>query len=122
MYICLHCGHAFTEPHNRYNRRWSDSDDSDATCPNCGSIDYEVAGHCIKCDEYKPLDKSTGAPNYMIGSICLDCVKKRMTKDNAFRYSWDRQMPVGRLDSDDEVRSYLSNDIYDYSEWLEAQE
>ena len=33
MFICLHCGHEFAEPHNRYNKRWSDSDDSEPTCP-----------------------------------------------------------------------------------------
>ena len=43
MYICLHCGHEFEQPSNRYNRRWSDSDDSEQYCPNCGSEDFEEA-------------------------------------------------------------------------------
>ena len=133
-YICLHCGHHFNEPHNRYNRRWSDSDDSEATCPNCGSVDFEEAGHCIKCDEYFPLDQ-------MVGSICKSCIEKRMTVPNAYRYGWKNTPEDGINDfvnhswsprqaseellkscTPEDARRYLSEDLYDFSEFLEGQE
>lgn len=130
-YICLHCGHHFDEPHNRYNRRWSDSDDSQSYCPNCGSEDFEEAGHCIKCGEFFPIDE-------MIGSICRGCVAKRMTRDNAYRYGNDRKAAVEvngfvayawkpqdvtdelfhSCTTDDAIK-FCSDDIYDFSDWLE---
>ena len=115
--ICIHCGHHFTTPVNRYNRPYSESDDSLPYCPNCGSEDFEPAGHCIKCDDYFPLDS-------MIGSICRDCVEKHMTRNNAFKYTWDRDLSAAELfvDTDDEVKQFLSEDIYDFSEWLEGQD
>ena len=124
MYICIHCGHHFDEPHNRYNRRWSDSDDSEQYCPNCGREDIEEAGHCIKCGDYFPLDNTNGAPNYMIGSICKDCVEKRATLANAYQYGMDRGFDRHELDgaSDTKVRHYCLDDIFDFSEWLEGQE
>lgn len=134
MNICLHCGHHFTEPNNRYNRRWSDSDDSEPICPNCGSEDFEEAGHCIKCGEYVPVDE-------MCGSICKTCIEKRMTVQNAYRYGWRNTPEDGindfvnhswspRQASDELLKSctpedakrYVSNDLYDFSEWLEGQE
>ena len=141
-YVCIHCGHHFTEPHNRYNRRWSDSDESEQYCPNCGSEDFEEAGHCIKCDEDFPLEQ-------MVVSICRGCVEKAQTFDNALRYGADRKESVEingflawafttsdieeiltnvlRIEAGHEVgkedaHKYLSDDIYDFSEWLEAQD
>lgn len=136
MFICIHCGHHFTDPVNRYNRRWSDSDDSEQLCPNCGSVDFEPAGRCIKCGEDFPLDD-------MIGSICRGCVEKRMTRDNAYRYGDARRIvPEDGINgfvyhawkpreiaeelfhscTPEDAKRYCSDDIYDFSEWLEGQE
>lgn len=133
-YICMHCGNHFTEPNNRYNRRWSDSDESDQYCPNCGSVDFEEAGHCLRCGEFFPLDD-------MVGSICRGCVEKSMTVANAYRYG-DRDTPEGTINAfvlyswsprraseellksctPEDARKFCGDDIYDFSEWLEGQE
>lgn len=118
MYICIYCGHHFDEPHNRYNRRWSDSDDSVQYCPNCGSEDIEEAGHCIKCGDYFPIDE-------MIGSICKECVEKRATRANAYLYAIASDYEdISRIDemSDKQIEAFCLEDKYDFSEWLEGQE
>ena len=69
MYICIHCGHHFEEPSNRYNKRWSDSDDSEQYCPNCGSEDFEEAEHCEECDEWFPVGTCANG-------ICESCMEK----------------------------------------------
>lgn len=130
-YICLHCGYHFGEPKRDYDRGTGHYDEE---CPNCGSEDFEEAGHCIKCDEDFPLDD-------MIGSICKGCVSKAMTRDNAYRYGNDRKTAVEvngfvayswkpqdvtdelfhSCTLDDAIR-FCSDDIYDFSEWLEGQD
>lgn len=134
MKICIHCGHHFSEPSNRYNKRWSDSDDSEQFCPNCGSPDFEDAGHCIKCGEFVPEDE-------MVGSICKACVMRAMTVENAYAYG-QRNTPEDEINdfvvhawtprqaseellkscTPEDARRYISDDIYDFSEWLEGQE
>lgn len=132
--ICIHCGHHFTTPVNRYNKPYGEGDNSLPYFPNCGSENFEPAGHCIKCDDYFPLDS-------MIGSICRECVEKRMTRDTAYRYGNDRKAAVEingfvayswkPQDVTDELfhacttedaRAFCSDDIYDFSEWLEGQD
>ncbi len=124
-YICIHCGHHFEEHYDPATGTWEEY------CPNCGSEDFEEAGHCIKCDEFFPLDK-------MVGSICRDCLEKRMNDDTALAYGNDRKEAVelnGFLayifsaSEIDEIlkanmpkgyaRKYITDDIYDFSEWEE---
>lgn len=83
MFICLHCGHEFEEPSNRYNKRWSDSDDSEQYCPNCGSEDFEEAKKCELCDEWHSADR-------IVNGVCKDCIE-RGSKDikSLLRYAID---------------------------------
>lgn len=69
MWYCLHCGHEFEEPVNRYNKRWSDSDDSEQTCPNCGSHDIEEGEECVECGAVK-------SPENLILGWCADCLNQ----------------------------------------------
>ena len=122
VYICLHCGHDFEEIARRHYDTatgvWEEY------CPLCGSEDFEEAGHCLKCGDYFPIDKETGAENYMIGSICKDCVEKRVTRDNAFRFAWDYKIPHDELfgATEDEAKAFCLEDEYAFSEWLEREE
>lgn len=140
MYVCLHCGHRFTNPvkyqYNKSVRMY----DEDAACPNCGSEDFEQAGHCIKCGKDFPLDE-------MVGSICKECVEKAQTFDNALKYGNDRKSTVelngfiAYAFSASEINEILANvlklanergfkdaanfcgdDLHDFSEWLEGQD
>lgn len=110
MYICLHCGHSFDEPHNRYNRRWSDSDDSAAYCPNCGSEDFEEAEKCEKCGEWHIADKVSNG-------ICENCLTKSATVSNAFAWgNKDKQGVelngfIAWAFTPDEIESVLLNDL-----------
>lgn len=83
MYICLHCGHKFTNATNRYNRivnRWED----DAECPNCGSEDFEEAEECVECGALK------GADN-LIHGMCDDCINiAAEDMRQAYEYGADR--------------------------------
>lgn len=138
MFICMHCGHHFDEPHNRYNRRWSDSDDSVQYCPNCGSEDFEEAGYCKKCDDYFDADS-------VVGCFCQKCLGKAETLDRAMKYGADRKQSVeinGLLawtfsaseiedillrhfmDTSENwqkrrVEAYCDDDLTDFSDWLE---
>lgn len=131
-FICLHCGHAF----DRYKVKSYDRSTGweEQVCPNCGSEDFEECGHCIKCDEFVPEGD-------MVGSICKACVMRAMTVKNAYAYgqrntpedgindfvvhAWTpRQASEELLKSctPEDARRYISDDIYDFSEWLEGQE
>ena len=128
MYVCLHCGHRFANPVKyQYNKSVRMYDD-DAACPNCGSEDFEQAGHCLKCGEDFQLDE-------MVGSICKGCVEKAMTLDNLFKYANERGISTddfldefetllsAHLKRTDELtRKFLYNDVYDFSEWLEKED
>ena len=120
-FVCLHCGHDFDGDEIVAKNYESETGTHDEYCPNCGSEDFEEAGHCIKCDGYFPLDDSNSPDNYMVGSICLDCLKKSVNRANAIQYAIDSD-----FDSDepadireDRLERYCFEDIYDYSEWLE---
>lgn len=141
MYICIHCGHHFDEPHNRYNRRWSDSDDSQQYCPNCGSEDFEEAGYCEKCDDYFP----TGD---VVGCYCKKCIVKAQTLNRAMKYGADRkeaieingllawsfsateieEMLLRHFMNTSEnwqkrmVEEYCSDDLTDFSDWLKGDD
>ncbi len=139
-YICMRCGNHFEE----IDRKHYDNSTGvwEEYCPNCGSEDFEEARHCIKCDEWFPIDDTNKPDNYMIGSICKDCLTKRMTVDNAFRYgnarkvvpeeglnsfiyhSWSRYNAENELVKSctpEDARRFISDDLYDFSEWLEGQ-
>lgn len=128
MYVCLHCGHRFSNPvkyqYNKSVRMY----DEDAACPNCGSEDFEQAGHCLKCGEDFPLDE-------MIGSVCKSCVEKAMTLDNACKYAEERNIDIHELLdavgtlcnfalnlTNKAIADFCKNDIYDFSEWLEKED
>lgn len=138
-YVCIHCGYHFSEPHIDYDRG---TGHYDKTCPNCGSEDIELAGHCVKCDEDFPIDD-------MVGSICKGCVEKSQTFDNALKYGAYRKESIEingflawafssseineiltnvlKIESGHEVgkedaKQFCSDDIYDFSEWLEGQD
>jgi len=139
-YICLCCGHVFDEPTNRYNRRWSDSDDSEPCCPNCGSDDIEEGMVCRICEEVRREED-------MIGQVCKDCLNKSVTFGNALRYGAERKGLVeisGFLHwifSDEEIESillqklqesspewrkrmteeYLTDDKWDFADFLEEK-
>lgn len=117
MNICLRCGAYFEYPVNRYNRRWSESDDSAAYCPYCHSEDFDEADHCIKCDQYFTEDK-------MIGSICRDCVEKRATKANAYAYAMSIAVDPTEIDgmTESQAREFCLEDIYDFSMFLEGED
>lgn len=148
MYICLHCGHHFdgdeivAKHYDRATGTWDAEE-----CPECGSEDFEEAGHCIKCDGYFPLDDSNNPENYMVGSICKDCVEKAQTFDNALKYGADRKTAVelngfiayafsaaeieeilaNILEPENEhvpkdAANFCGDDVYDFSEWLEGQD
>lgn len=136
MFICLHCGHEFEEPHNRYNKRWSDSDDSEPTCPNCGSEDIEEALVCEECGAVKSSDD-------IINGICSGCLTEAAEDyKTAFEYGSERTEVV---ELNGVIASYLSrnqieailvnyimnngdifqaakdfalDDKYDFAEWL----
>jgi DNA-directed RNA polymerase subunit RPC12/RpoP len=117
MYICLHCGHGFDEPTNRYNRRWSDSDDSEPCCPNCGSEDIEEGMVCRICGEVHREED-------MIGQVCKDCLDKSVTFGNALRYGKERKQDVELNEfltwcySPDEIESILLKNLQECShEW-----
>ena len=84
MFVCLHCGHSFEEAHNRYNRRWSDSDDSEQYCPNCGSEDIEEAEQCSICGEWHSEDA-------LSGGVCEKCLDKHATIENAIKWGEDER-------------------------------
>lgn len=131
MFKCMHCGSEFEEPNKTYDHG---TGRYDYECPCCASEDFEEAGKCIKCGEVFPLDD-------MIGSICRGCVEKRATVSNAYRWGW-RHTPEGKLNdfvnyawtpslaseellkhcTPEDARQYVSNDLYDFSEWLEGQD
>ena len=121
-YICLHCGHHFdgdeivAKHYDRATGTWDAEE-----CPNCGSEDFCEAGHCIKCDGYFPLDDDNKPENYMVGSICLDCLKKSVNRANAIQYAIDRDLDADEPADirEDRLERYCFEDIYDYSEWLE---
>ena len=139
MYICLHCGHHFENPvkyqYNKSVRMY----DEDAACPNCGSEDFEQAGHCLKCGEDFSLDE-------MVGSVCKECVEKAQTFDNALKYGEVRKAAVElngfiayafsaseineilanilKLENEHghkDAVNYCGDDLYDFSEWLEGE-
>ena len=89
----------------------------DQVCPVCGSENFEEAFHCIKCDKYYVDDD-------MIGSICVECVKKRATKKNAYAYAMRCGDDPATIDgmTDQEVRVYCFEDKYDFSEFLEGED
>ena len=124
-FICLHCGHHFdgdeivAKHYDRATGTW-DSEE----CPNCGSEDFEEAGHCLKCGDYFPIDDLNSPDNYMVGSICRCCVENGMTLANAFAYALDRGIDIRELDgaTESDARKFCAEDIYDFSEWLEAQD
>lgn len=124
-YICLHCGHHFDgdEIVAKYYDRATGTYDREE-CPNCGSEDFEEAGHCIKCFEYFPLDNTNGAEEYMVGSICIGCLKKSVNRANAMKYALDSNLDVDEPAelAEDKLERYCFEDIYDYSEWLEGQD
>lgn len=124
-YICLHCGHHFScdEIVAKYYDRATGTYDREE-CPACGSEDFEEAGHCLKCGDYFPVDDLNSPENYMVGSICRCCVEKRMTLANAFAYALDREIDIRELDgaTESDARKFCAEDIYDFSEWLEAQD
>lgn len=139
MNICLHCGHHFEEI--KVKSYDSQTGWAEEVCPNCGSEDFEEAGHCLKCGEYFPLGE-------MVGSICKDCFDTRVTFGNALRYGKARKESVeinGFLKwcfAADEIESillkslqecshewrqrmaneYCNDDKYDYSEFLEGED
>ncbi len=131
-YICMQCSSHF----DHFKVRDYDSETGYEThvCPSCGSEDFEEAGHCIKCGDYFPLEE-------MCGSICKTCIEKRMTVHNAYRYGWRNTPEDGINDfvnhswsprqaseellkscTPEDAKRYVSNDLYDFSEWLEGQE
>lgn len=135
MYICLHCGHQFTNATNRYNRivnRWED----DAECPNCGSEDFEEAEECVECGALK------GADN-LIHGMCDDCINiAAEDMRQAYEYGADRTEVVeinGVLamafskvqieailmnhlmnngDFAAECKKFALDDKFDFTEWL----
>ena len=120
-FICLHCGHHFDGDEIVAKNYESETGTHDEYCPNCGSEDFEEAGHCIKCGGYFPLDDSNSPENYMVGSICLDCLKKSVNRANAIQYAIDRDFDADEPADirEDRLERYCFEDIYDYSEWVE---
>lgn len=139
-WICIHCGHEFDEPMNRYNRRWSDSDDSAAYCPNCGSEDIEEAEECEACGALKAKDR-------LLNGWCEDCINIAASDYFKVRnYGQDRKEAVeinGLLAwafSADEIQEilerelmnsykikeyaykYASDDRFDFVDWLKKEE
>lgn len=135
MYICLHCGHKFTNATNRYNRivnRWED----DAECPNCGSEDFEEAEECVECGALKMSDN-------LIHGMCDDCINiAAEDMRQAYEYGADRTEVVeinGVLvmafskvqieailmnhlmnngDFAAECKKFALDDKFDFTEWL----
>lgn len=124
-YICLQCTAHFdgdeivAKHYDRATGTWDAEE-----CPECGSEDFEEAGYCVICDDYYPIDNSNGAENYMIGRICKKCLEKNATRDNAFRFAWDYNIPHDALfgSSPDEAKEFCFEDEYAFSEWLENEQ
>ena len=132
MYICIHCGHHFEEPSNRYNKRWSDSDDSEQYCPNCGSEDFEEAEHCELCDAWKPVDD-------VINGCCRGCLEEHATKENAFllgaeykengingliAYAWDTfdmEMELVKSVTAKDAKTYCMDDPWVFAEFIKRR-
>ena len=132
MYKCMHCGHDVEKPKITHNGGYWEEEW--AECPNCGSEDFEECGHCIKCGEFVPEDE-------MVGSICKACVMRAMTVKNAYAYG-QRNTPEDEINdfvvhawtprqaseellkscTPEDARRYISDDLYDFSEWLEGQD
>lgn len=139
MYVCIHCGHEFDEPSNRYNTRWSDSDDSEPCCPNCGSPDIEEAEKCIECGAVKPEGET-------IFGFCEDCLDRAADDfDTVQAYGADRTEAVeinglyawamskdeielaclswmmAHRDPKKDARAFALDDKYDYAGWLKER-
>ena len=115
MNICLHCGHHFEKI--KVKSYDSQTGWAEEVCPNCGSEDFEEAGHCLKCGEYFPLGE-------MVGSICRECVEKRATLANAYAYAMAIDADPSEIDgmTKSQARAFCLEDIYDFSEFLEGQD
>lgn len=68
MFKCMHCGHEFDEPTNRYNRSITRPDE-DGFCPNCGSDFFEEAEQCELCGEWHEV-------GYLHCGICEKCAAR----------------------------------------------
>ena len=66
MWMCIHCGHEFDEPHKEYDKG---TGRYDYDCPNCGSEDIEEAEACSECGAVKSKDS-------LINGICAGCIKE----------------------------------------------
>lgn len=85
MYICMHCGHWFDEPTNRYNRTVARPDD-EGFCPNCGSDFFDEAEQCELCGEWHAAD-------YLHCGVCKKCEEEKSTVENAFK--WGEEVKEG---------------------------
>lgn len=136
MWYCLHCGASFDEPTNRYNKRWTDTDDSEPYCPNCESVDVEEGEPCVECGAVKAAD-------FLINGMCEDCINESAEDMRlAFMYGADRTECVelnGVLamafspvqieailtnyimnngDMAKECKTFCLDDKYDFTDWL----
>ena len=66
MWMCIHCGHEFDEPHKEYDKG---TGRYDYDCPNCCSDDIEEAEACSECGAIKSKDS-------LINGICAGCIKE----------------------------------------------
>ena len=88
-YICLHCGHHFTEEEidAEYYDYATGTYDSEE-CPNCDSEDFEEAEHCEECDEWFPVGTCANG-------ICESCMEKHANDYETVKaYGADRKEAV----------------------------
>lgn len=140
MYICLHCGHTFETPvkymYNTAVKMW----DEDASCPNCGSEDFEEAAECRECGALRSADS-------LIDGLCEGCLQEAASDlEKAYEYGNERKQAVevngilaraftatqiediltGWLmnngDFEKEFHDFALDDWHDFAEWLKERD
>lgn len=140
-YICLHCGHHFTEEEidAKYYDYATGTYDSEE-CPNCDSEDFEEAEHCDECDEWFPVGTCANG-------ICESCMEKHASDFDIVKRYGDSLKEERKINgffswmfTDDEIdeilerearsslfiqeymKKYATQDPDDFTMWLKKEE
>mgnify|MGYP002514325182 CR=1 FL=1 len=133
MWMCIHCGHEFDEPHQEYDKG---TGRYDYDCPNCGSEDIEEALICDECGAVKSADE-------IVNGMCADCINiAAEDMRQAYEYGADRTevielngvlaMAFSKVQIEAILTNYLMNngdfaaeckkfaldDKFDFTDWL----
>lgn len=84
MFKCESCGHIFDEGEERITREYHTEIEGGfyenlASCPCCGSEDYEEARRCLNCGGAYLDDE-------LFDGWCLECLTEAIDYDSALKY------------------------------------